>query len=331
MSRKKNMYMVLDTETCSYDFLHDMEFLLLGEEARKKVAIIRPLIYDIGWTICDREGFIYEKKQYLIAETFSVPSIFNTAYYREKRPIYLKMLEEGKTEIKSWNEAMKVFEEDLKKVVAVGAYNASFDFFRAIPHTELYIKHLYNADFYEWRERQKNLCYKIATTKNTKPNPDYDPNFFHFRGEEYPIFDLWGLACGTLLNNNTYKKKCLEYELLTNSGDYFKTSAEASFQYLCNNYDFVEEHTALSDAEIETYILAKIAKRKAIKTGVEAFPFRKLGNTIEFVESAKRIKEEHIRVVYKKMDEYIQQAKPTAYKTQMENKKARIEILLEQY
>lgn len=328
MPRKKNKYMVLDTETCSYDFLHD---LMLNEEGRKKIAVIRPLVYDFAYVICDREGNIYERKQFLIAETFSVPSVFNTAYYKEKRPIYLKMLEEGKTEIKSWNEVMKVFEADLQEVVAVGAYNASFDFFRAIPHTELYIKHLYNADFYEWREKQKAICYNIATSNNAKPNPNYDPNNFHFRGNKYPIFDLWGLACGTLLNNIAYKKKCLEYEMLTNSGDYFKTSAEASFRYLCDNYSFNEEHTALADAEIETYILAKVAKRKAISIGVEVFPFRKLGNTIDFVENTKRIKETHIRIVYDKMEKYLNNAQPTAYRTQIENKRKRIESLLTQY
>lgn len=46
---KKKMYMVLDTETATLPFVKEMD-----EEAKKNVAIAKPLVYDIGWTMIDR-------------------------------------------------------------------------------------------------------------------------------------------------------------------------------------------------------------------------------------------------------------------------------------
>jgi len=50
---------------------------------------------------------------------------------------------------------------------------------------------------------------------------------------------------------------------------------------LCDKYDFIESHTALDDAEIESYILHKIAQKHAISNGIKYFPFRELGYTYD--------------------------------------------------
>lgn len=300
---KKLLYMVVDSETAGLPFIN--EIAQDDPERKKRIAIAKPLIYDIGWTICDRAGNIHEKKQFLIAEIFAVPSIFNTAYYAEKRPLYLAMLERGETCIKPWNDVMEIFIKDMKKVDAVGAFNSNFDYKRAIPYTELYIKKLYSPDFYEWRERQYKICVNIANGEKLPENPNFEPDIFRFRGKVYPLFDIWGLATTYLLNNATYKNKCLEYGLLTNSGTFFKTSAESSYQYLCDKYDFVESHTALDDAEIETFILSKIAQRHAITPGIKYFPFRDLGYTDEFCMRRKRANLNECNVVYDAIAAYI--------------------------
>lgn len=302
--RKTLRYMVVDTETATLPFASE----IAGNDAnkKKKIAIARPLVYDIGWTITNRKGEILDKKQFLIAETFSVPSVFNTAYYAEKRPIYIEMLKQNQTTIKPWGEVMELFIEDLQNVDAVGAYNAMFDFKKAIPFTELYINKLYSADYYSWEQAQRKMCAKIAN-ENYKKNEEkeFDSEYFAFRGEKYPLFDLWGLATKHLLNNATYKKQCLNHNLLTASGTFFKTSAESSFQYLCDKYDFVESHTALDDAMIETYILSCVAKKHAISTGITFFPFRELGTTTEFVLRRKQPRTDEIMVVYEAIAEYI--------------------------
>ena len=304
MAKKKLLYLVLDCETATFPFANE---IAEGDTERKKrIAIARPLIYDIGWTIVDRGGNIHDKKQFLIAEIFSVPSVFNTAYYAEKRPIYLEMLKRGETTIKPWEEAIAVLIEDMAKVNAVGAFNSMFDFKKAIPFTELYIKMLYSPNYFAWEQIQKKLCYKIAfEPKNNKSDPDFDPEHFLFRGIEYNLFDLWGLATTHLLNNASYKNKCLENAMLTQSGTYFKTSAESSYRYLCNKYDFIEAHTALDDAIIESFILHKVAQKHAITIGIKYFPFRDLGYTDDFCMRLKKPKLKECTIVYNTIANYI--------------------------
>lgn len=300
---KKLYYMIVDTETATLPFSD--EIADKDASKKKRIAIARPLVYDFGYVIMERNGNIVDRKHWLVAEIFCVPEIFNTAYYHEKRPIYLEKIARGEISVKPWNEIMKEFITDLNAVDYVGAYNSMFDFKKAIPFTELYIQKLYSEDFYRWEETQKVLCRKIANEPYQKKEKIFNGDHFQFRGENYPLFDLWGLACSTLLNKNNYKDMCLDYDMLTNSGEYFKTSAETSYRYLCAQYDFAEAHTALEDAEIEAFILAKILKRGAIQTGISFFPFQKLGNTCEYVLNKKKVNPTHAMKVYSCMEKYL--------------------------
>lgn len=329
---KKLMYMVVDTETATLPLVGE---LCRSAEEKKKLAIAKPLVYDIGWTICDRQGTIYRTQQFLIAETFSVPAIFNTAYYADKRPIYLQMLAEGKTTIKPWREVMEIFMADLEQVDAVGAFNSMFDFKKAIPFTELYINKLYSPSYYEWENYQREACRFILNNPPRKEkSDDFEADLFRFRGNEYQLFDLWGLATRHLLNNSSYKNQCLKHNNLTASGIYFKTSAETSYQYLCDKYDFVESHTALDDAMIETYILGKIAKRHAINPGIIFFPFRELGYTYDYVTTG-RISKKNCQTVYDAIYDYCSEKtngfddEPSGYVNGLMNKLAMLREILE--
>lgn len=299
---KKKFYMVLDSETATLPLVSE---IAKTADEKKKLAIAKPLVYDVGWTITDREGNVVKTAQFLIAETFSVPSIFNTAYYAEKRPIYIEMLNRGEITIKPWHEVMKIFMEDATSVDAVGAFNAMFDFKKAIPFTELYINKLYSANYYEWENIQRKSCENILKNPPRKDSEDFEPDVFRFRGNVYPLFDLWGLATTYLLNNVSYKSECLKHNLLTNSGTFFKTSAESSYQYLCNKYDFVESHTALDDALIETFILSKIAQKHSIEPGIKFFPFRDLGATDDFVTRTRKPKMNDCETVYNAIYNYV--------------------------
>lgn len=303
MARQKLKYLVLDSETATLPFAN--EIAQDNPERKKRIAIAKPLIYDIGWVICDREGNALETKQFLVAEIFSVPPIFNTAYYAEKRPIYLEMLRKGETSIKPWDEIISILIEDMGEVDAVGAFNSMFDFKKAIPFTELYIRELYSPTYYQWEQLQRRSAERIADGEKPNPNPDFEAEIFRFKGKEYPLFCLWGLATTHLLNNATYKNKCLEHGLLTNSGTFFKTSAESTFKYLCDKYEFVESHTALDDALIETFILSKVAARHAVSIGIKFFPFRDLGQTDEFCMRRKYANKKECETVYCVMAEYV--------------------------
>lgn len=328
---KVKKFLIVDTETATMFFADE---IAQGDaEKKKRIAIARPLIYDAGWTITNRRGEILEKKQFLVAETFCVPAIFDTAYYKEKKKIYLEMLKKGETTIKPWNEIMEIFMQDCEKVDAVGAFNSMFDFKKAIPFTELYISKLYSPDYYSWEKTQRALCEKIANGETKKEkNPNFEADVFRFRGKVFPLFDLWGLSVKYLLNNVTYKSKCLEHNLLTASGTFFKSSAETTYKYLCNKYDFVESHTALDDAEIETFILSRIAARHKIETGIEFFPFRNLGYTYDFVNRRKKPIKSEVQIVYDAMKAYYEMKELceqlSTYTTQIRNKMAMLEAIL---
>ena len=280
MGRKK-FYLTLDTETATLPFANE---LCKNAAQKQKVAIAKPLVYDIGWVISDRQGTVIKTVNYLVQETFFVPNVFNTAYYCNKRPIYMDLLAKGEILSANWNDIMELLIADLNMCDLTTAYNACFDFKKAIPFTEKYIKHLYSADYNEWEKDQRKKCEKIIKGKDDSNNPEYLQPYFELRGKQHPIADLWGVACEQLINIDKYRNYCLQNGLLTASATYFKTSAETSFQYLMNRHDFIEDHTALSDAMIEMVILTKALKKGKVEPGLGAFPFRELGTTYDYVK-----------------------------------------------
>lgn len=278
--KRRKYYIVLDCETATLPEAINYE----GEE-RKNIAIAKPLIYDLGWKVIDAQGRTYARKNYLISEIFSVPAIFDTAYYASKRCIYLEKLEKGEIVLTDWKTASAELVEDMDACVAVGAYNSMFDYKKAIPFTDLYISKLYSPDFHDWLNFQnKKLPWLATGHRNENPN-GFDETIFRFRGKEYPLFDLWGLSCRHILNCDEYKNMCLDNDWQTASGKYFKTSAETAFRFFSETLDFEEAHTAIDDAEIESILFAEICKRtkKKFEMGIIYFPFRELGTVESFL------------------------------------------------
>ena len=278
--KRRKYYIVLDCETATLP-----EAINYDGEERKNIAIAKPLIYDLGWKVIDAQGRTYARKNYLISEIFSVPAIFDTAYYASKRCIYLEKLEKGEIILTDWKTASAELVEDMDACVAVGAYNSMFDYKKAIPFTDLYISKLYSPDFHDWLDYQnKKLPWLAMGHKSENPN-GFDETIFRFRGKEYPLFDLWGLSCRHILNCDEYKNMCLDNDWQTASGKYFKTSAETAFRFFSETLDFEEAHTAIDDAEIESILFAEICKRtkKKFEMGIIYFPFRELGTVEDFI------------------------------------------------
>ena len=275
--RRRKYYMVLDCETATLPCASKYT-----EEQRKNVAITKPLIYDLGWKIVDRNGTVYNRMNFLISEIFSVPSVFDTAYYADKRPIYLEKLKSGEITLANWETAITALLADLEIVEAVGAYNSMFDFKKALPFTELYISQLYSPNFHNWLAWQEKSCEWLAEGGKATGQTEFEESIFRFRGKVYPLFDLWGLTCQHILNCDEYKQMCIDNKWETASGKYFKTSAETAYRFLSGNTDFDEAHTAIDDCDIESQLFAEIVKRTKNKweMGIEFFPFRLLG-TVE--------------------------------------------------
>lgn len=278
LDRRREYFLILDCETACLPHVAD-----LAPAQRKTVGISKPLIYDIGWTIIDRQGRTYDRKNFLISEIFSVPAIFDTAYYADKRPLYLEKLQAGEIVLTDWRTATKELEDALNAVKAVGAYNAAFDFKKAIPFTELYINKLYSPDFHDWLDYQNYLIDRAANGSRNKRTTSHKPadenEIFRFRGGVYPLFDIWALACEYIMDSDEYRDFAFDEGLLTDSGKYYKTSAEVAYRFISRNREFEEAHTALDDAEIESEILASIIRKdkKKLKMGIVAFPFRIVG------------------------------------------------------
>lgn len=110
MARKKEMYLVIDTETCN--------------------TLEQPLVYDIGYAIADRNGNVVLERSFLVAEIFlDKKDIMSSAYYAEKIPMYWEDVKKGTRVIKSLFNIRKQLFADMKEynVKKVGAYNMGFD------------------------------------------------------------------------------------------------------------------------------------------------------------------------------------------------------------
>lgn len=279
LDKRRQYYLVLDCETATLPCANKY-----NAEQKKKIAIAKPLIYDLAWQIIDKSGKVYRKRAYLITEIFSVPEIFNTAYYASKRPLYIDKLNKGEIELTSWKSATEIFIQDLEEVCSVGAYNSMFDFKKAIPFTEYYIKHLYSADFHEWLGWQSKVCDDIAEGRTKDNEREFNQYYFEFRNKSYKLFDIWGLSCENILNCDEFKSMCRENEWSTASGKYYPTNAEKTYAFLTDNTEFNESHTATEDTEIECEILAEVFRRvkpKNMTMGIIYFPFRILGRIEE--------------------------------------------------
>lgn len=281
--RRRKYYLILDCETATLPIASTYD----GPQ-RKNISIAKPLIYDLGWTIVDKKGNIYARKNFLISEIFSVPSIFETAYYAAKRPLYIEKLNRGEIILTDWRNAAAELVEDMNAADAVGAYNAMFDFKKALPFTELYINMLYSSEFSAWMKEQMEICDNIAKNRRGERKENsrgFEKDVFRFRGQVYKLFDLWGLSCRHIIANDYYRNICITHDWKTESGKYFKTSAETTYRFIKGESNFEESHTALDDANIESEIFHLIVKKTKgkITMGIDFFPFQQLGTVTEFM------------------------------------------------
>lgn len=75
--------------------------------------------------------------------------------------------------------------------------------------------------------------------------------------DEFEFIDLYLMALQTVTHLKGYQKFCVENNLKSRSGKCCATSAESVYAFITDNAEYVEEHTALSDALIEMEIFVK--------------------------------------------------------------------------
>lgn len=181
------------------------------------------LVYDIGFTIADKKGNVYAKRSFAIKEIFDWSDLMNTAYYKNKLPIYYDRIAKGQMEkISVWDARKRIrMAMEYFNIKEVYAYNANFDY-TTLNNTVRYL----SGSGCRW--------------------------FFPYGTQ---ICDIWHIACQVL-----GKQKTFQWENVRNDKGNLLTNAERMFSYMSSNKDFEEEHTGLADALIETKILARCFK-----------------------------------------------------------------------
>jgi len=199
MPFEKNKIMVLDTET----------------------ADLNGHVYDVGYTVTDRNGNIETQYNALVDEIFTDADKMMGAFYAKKLfSHYAPMLDRGEISLAPWATIIGKMRADILAhgVTTLSAYNLAFDR-RVMRHTN---KLLGGTPIFQ--SPVKQLC-------------------------------IWRFACETKLNTRLYKDLARQMGWVSNAGN-LKTGAEYAYRFCRGDWGFIEDHTALSDAQIETAILA---------------------------------------------------------------------------
>lgn len=196
-------FMVFDTETTSLE---------------------KPFCYNIGYVIAN-ENETLVKKSFVVEQIWHNLPLFNTAYYAEKRPLYVSAMKARKTVLDKFGYICREMARDIKQ------YNVKFAFAYNSPFDEKVFN--FNCDWFK--------CINPFDTVIIK--------------------DIRAFAHKYIVDEQ-YMQFCEEYEQFTDSGNY-STTAETMFRYIMLDTEFTEDHTALSDSLIELEILRRCLRKGA--------------------------------------------------------------------
>ena len=184
------------------------------------------LVYDVGYIVADYEGNIYHKDSFVNADIFCHKDLMSSAYFAEKIPQYWKEIKRGERTLTSFRKIMWTLRHVMKdyKIKKVYAYNCRFDYM-ALTTTQRYLT------CSKWRY------------------------FFPFNAE---FHDILALSRHVLKKLDSYRNFCKENDYVTQN-NVNRYTAEVVARYFFDK-DFVEEHTALADCEIEYKILLECLK-----------------------------------------------------------------------
>ena len=187
------------------------------------IDVNKRFCYNVGYVIADTSnGNILAKRDFVVEQIWHNPELFHTAYYHEKRPLYVAALRSRKAILNKWGYICQQMYRDIKNfnITTAYAYNCDFD----IGVFD------YNCDWFK--------TINPLDTLEVKDIRDYAYNAFV---------------------DEHYKQFCEDNNCFTESGNY-STTAETMYKYVFSNPNFIEAHTALSDSEIEFAILYKALK-----------------------------------------------------------------------
>lgn len=186
-------------------------------------SLEKPFCYNVGYMIVNTDSWeVAVRREFVIEQIWHNLPLFQSAYYADKRPFYVSAMRARSIRMEKFGYVCQQMLRDFKafEVNYAYAYNSSFD-------DKVFS---FNCDWFK--------CANPFDTVN--------------------IYDIRGFAHHYLVDE-TYKEFCERHERFTDTGNY-STTAETMFQYITQNTDFVEAHTALADCEIEMEILKRCAE-----------------------------------------------------------------------
>ena len=182
-------------------------------------SVEKPFVYDIGYVVYDTETeSVVLKRSYIVKQTWENRMLFSTAYYADKKEFYRQKMK-----------AKAITKKPIAEIVA--QMIADFEFY------EIAYAYAFNSSFDE-------KVFDMNCEWHKVPTPF----------DNIEILDIRGLVHQKVAFTKAYQDFCENLKLFTESGNY-STTAESVYKFVSGKVEFIEEHTALADSEIELEIL----------------------------------------------------------------------------
>ena len=202
------------------------KFIVLDTETTNDIEC--PLVYDVGFAVIDKNGCVYEKHSFVVADVFLDKELMESAFFSEKIPMYWEQIKKGDRTLTSFFNVRRTLakvmaEYDIDTVIA---HNARFDYI------------------------------STATTQRYLTKSKY--RYFFPYGTK--VWDTLKMAREVFKDDEKYCEFCTEnnYKTANNSNRY---TAEILYRFLTDDNSFIESHTGLEDVLIEKEIFVECVRR----------------------------------------------------------------------
>lgn len=199
----------------------------------------RAFVFDFAYLITNRKEQVLCERQFLIREVITNPKLMLTAFFNPDWrtmfggkifSLYIPRIADHTFTLYGWRDMLQQMREDIQtyNVDVFCAYNIEFDL------------------------GALNKTHRMIAEKNINLS-------------RLTLLDLYLFSTSTLLNSQLYHDFAWKHGAakgFITPANNVRTTAEKTYAFLTGNPDFVESHTALADAQIETEILWRLLARK---------------------------------------------------------------------
>ena len=206
-------------------FLEDEKIMVCDTETTN--GFDDPLCYDVGWSIINPSGYVFQIKSFVVAEIFLDPEMMANAYFADKAPTYWDDILAGRRKLRTFYEIRKEFLNDIRTfgIKKVIAHNARFDY------------------------------RSLTTTQRLLTSSKYR----YFFPRKVKIWDSLKMARETFGKDPKYIDFCFQNGYVTPKTHKAQLTAEVLYRFLTGS-TFTESHTGTEDTLIEKEIFVSCLK-----------------------------------------------------------------------